>query len=315
MSRLARDERGLTLVELMVVAVMTIVVLGATLDTFTSFERTTGRNERQNDSQQQVRRALDTVSRELRNLASPTDELPQAIGRAMGGDLIFQSIGRSKPAGSANARNAQRVRYCLDADGRKLWRQEQTWTTAIAPAMPSATQCPAAPASGGWNTRVVAAENVVNGDRPVFDYNAAQATAITEIRLRLFVDATPGRRPGEATLETGVFLRNQNRAPVARFTAAVNAGSVVLNASGSEDPEEKAMDFYWYDQGVTSGACGTLPPEVPQAGCVGKGIVFSYSPPAVGTRAVYLVARDPAGLTDAAPAQSVCLTGPGTVCQ
>ncbi|MGH3993166.1 MAG: hypothetical protein ACRDSN_11980, partial [Pseudonocardiaceae bacterium] len=172
----------------------------------------------------------------------------------------------------------------------------------------------ATPVSGGWDTKAVAAEHVVNGNRGVFGYNATQASAITEIGASLFVDATPGRSPGEVTLETGVFLRNQNRAPIASFTAAVSGSSMVLNGSESEDPEEKALDFYWYDEAVTSNGCEALPPEVPQAGCVGTGIVFNYSPPALGTRRVYLVARDPAGLTHTAPTQPVCLAGPGTVC-
>jgi hypothetical protein len=162
----------------------------------------------------------------------------------------------------------------------------------------------------------VIAENVVNATRPVFTFNAATATAITEIRAGLFADATPGRAPGEVELETSVFLRNQNRAPAAEFTAAVSGTAILLNGSQSSDPEQKALDYYWYDETNTS-ACNPLPPtEVPQTGCVGQGIVFRYTPPLLqtGPKKVYLVVRDPAGLTHTAPTQSVCLTGVLPLC-
>jgi len=175
--------------------------------------------------------------------------------------------------------------------------------------MPSATACPSTPAPGGWDTESVAAENIVNGARPVFTYNSTQATAITEVRASLFADATPGRLPGEVELETSVFLRNQNRAPIARFTAAVSGPSILLNGSQSEDPEQKALEYYWYDEGVSSSSCGVLPPEVPQTGCVGQGIIFNYSPSSSGTKRVYLVVRDPAGLTQTAATQQVCVSG------
>jgi len=314
MSRLIREESGFTLLELMIVCVLMIVVMGATLAALSSVEQTSAVNKRQNDNQDQVRRLVDTLSRELRNLASPTDELPQAIGRATANDLIFQSVARTKPAGSANVRNTQRVRYCLDATDNRVWRQEQSWTAATAPSMPPASACPATPAPGGWDTKVVAAENIVNGARPVFTFNATQATAITEVRASLFADATPGRLPREAELETSVFLRNQNRAPIAQFTAAVSGLSILLNGSQSTDPEEKALEYYWYDEAVASNRCGALPPEVPQTGCVGEGIVFNYSPSPLGTKRVYLVARDPAGLTSTAPTQQVCVIGVLTVC-
>lgn len=316
MRRVASEESGFTLVEVLLVSVLMIVVMGATLTSLTSMERSGATVERQNDNQEQVRRAVDAVSRELRNMASPTDELPYAIERNGASDLIFQSVARTKPDPSANARNTQRVRYCLDADNDRLWRQEQRWIGDPAPAMPLATACPATPASGGWDTQTVAAQHVVNDARPVFAYNAVQPKEITEIRAGLFADVTPGRAPGEVELETSVFLRNQNRAPLAEFTAAVSGAAILLNGSQSSDPEQKALDYYWYDE-TNSSACNPLPPpEVPQVGCVGEGIVFRYTPPVLqtGPKNVYLVVRDPAGLTHRAPTQPVCLTGVLPLC-
>ena len=46
-----RREDGFTLVEVLIVSVLMIVVLGATLTTFDSFQRNVSTNERQNTAQ------------------------------------------------------------------------------------------------------------------------------------------------------------------------------------------------------------------------------------------------------------------------
>jgi prepilin-type N-terminal cleavage/methylation domain-containing protein len=292
MRRRLADERGVTLVELLVVIVLVLVVMGSTLTTFTQFERTTATNQRQNDAQDQVRRGVAGLARELRNLASPTDELPEAIVRADADDLVFQSV---------NSTTTRRVRYCLSTAQNRIWRQLQVEPFTE----PSTTSCPDA----AWGTQRNAVENVVNGVRPVFTYNSADTTAITEISSTLWVDVDPGAKPGETSLQTSVFLRNQNRSPIADFTATVNGTAIVLNGSESSDPEGKALEFYWYDEAQATNLCTPLPDEVPQTGCVGAGIVFNYSPPAPGLRDLYLVVRDPAGLTNVATSKTVCVAG------
>ena len=298
MSRLIEDEGGVTLVELMVVIVLSGIVMGTTLTTFTQFERTTGVNQRQNDSQEQVRVGLAGVARELRNLASPTDQLPEAVVRADAQDLVFQSV-------SSTA--TRRVRYCMDQALGRLWRQVQ-----FEPFSEPSTSCP----DSAWGSERTSVQDVSNGVRPVFSYNASETSSITEITTTLWVDVNPGEAPQESTLQTSIFLRNQNRTPIAQFTAAVSGSTVVLNASGSADPEGKALTHYWYDSDEPGNAqqCGTLPVEVPQTGCVGTGIVFHYAPAAAGTRQLHLVVRDAAGLTDAADPESVCVPGEGDDC-
>lgn len=291
-------ERGFTLFEVMTAMTMMAGVTGATLTTLSSFETTTRANGIQNDAQQEARRATTELAAELRNLASPTDELPQAVERAGAGDLVFLSVGSKKPDGSLNAENTRRVRYCLDAAQGRLWRQQQTWTTATAPALPVDTACPA-PTSTGWGAGEVAAAQVRNGARPVFAYNSTEPTAITEIRTTLHVDADPNADPREATVETGVFLRNQNRSPTSSFTATVSGPQVLLNGSDSSDPEGKALAYEWYDAGAL----------------VGEGIVLTYSPSQPGTHTVQLKVKDPAGLSSTAPAQTVCIVSEATPCQ
>lgn len=298
MRRIAREESGFSLVELLVVISLSGIVMGATLTTFTQFEQTNVVHQRQTDSQEQVRTALAGVARELRNLASPTNERPLAIERNGAADIIFQSV-----AGVT----VQRVRYCLDVAGKRLWRQLQF---APLTALPG-TACP--DPTSGWSAGRLVAANVVNGARPVFDYNSPSLTAITEVGTTIWVDANPGAPPLETSLQTSVFLRNQNRSPVAVFTTSLSGSSVILNGSSSDDPEGRALQYYWYDTAVSgAAACPGLPAEVPQSGCVGAGIVFNYTPPA-GPRSIYLVVRDPAGLTDQAATQPVCVPG-GPTC-
>jgi len=297
MRRLIADESGVTIVELLMVIILVGVIMGATLTTFTQFERTTATNQRQNDAQDQVRGGVTALARELRNLASPTDQLPEAVVRADPADLVFQSV---------NSTATRRVRYCLNATDRRLWRQVQ-----VAPfSLPAASSCPDA----SWGTQRNAVENVVNASRPVFTYNAPETTAITEISASIWVDVNTGKPPTETALQTSVFLRNQNRSPIARFTASVSGSAIVLNGSESDDPEGKALEFYWYDAAQATNLCTPLPAEVPQTGCVGAGIVFNYSPSAAGTRQVRLVVRDPSGLTNEATAQSICVPGVGVMC-
>lgn len=294
--RLAQED-GMTLVELLVALVIGGVLMGATFGTFTQFERTTGTNQRLNDAQEQVRLGIAGLSRELRNMASPTPELPRAVERATADDLVFQSVSSTQ---------TRRVRYCYDAVHKSMWRQVQ-----FAPfSLPTAGVCPQL----GWGSQRTTVENVANGDRPVFIYNSDVTTAITEVSATLFVDVNESTRPpAETSLHSSVFLRNQNRSPVANFTADVNGTTVILNGSESQDPEGRSLEFYWYDPGFSENKCGALPVGVPTSGCIGQGIVYNYAAPA-GTRSVYLLVRDPGTLTDDAPRQSFCVPGVGVNC-
>ncbi|MDT7784841.1 MAG: hypothetical protein QOF58_3260, partial [Pseudonocardiales bacterium] len=239
-SRQLSSEEGFTLVEVLIASVLMIIVLGATLTALTSFQRNAATNQRQNDGQNEARRTLDLLARDLRNLASPVAERPEAVDRNLPLDLIFQSEGKSVVAGSLNSRNTERVRFCLASDGR-LWRNLQTWTTAAIPNAPSTTDCP----GSGWTRTAVVAEHVVNGTRPMFTYNSTVLQDITEVSATLYVDVNPGKPPVEQTLNSTVYLRNQNRKPTALFSVEAVNGSVLLNASESTDPEEKALIYSW----------------------------------------------------------------------
>ena len=280
-------ERGeVSLTSVLMACTLLVVVLGATLGMFEGFIAKAGDQTRRTDSQDAARSAVDRIARDLRNLASPTPDQPQAVDLALGRDLIFKTVDSAGPNAGLNATNTKRVRYCLDGAG-SLREQTQTWTTATIPAVPSASGCPAA----GWDPgSAIAATSLVNGTTdPVFTYNSAVLTDISAIHVELLVDTDVARLPPATSLSTGVFLRNQNRRPTASFSWAPTSGGVVLNGSASVDPEGDPLEYRWFN-GATQ---------------VGTGITFTYTPLAAGSvHQIRLEVSDPAGLT-ASTTQSV----------
>ena len=237
-------ERGdFTLPGLLVAMVLMLLVIGATFGVFGTADTLQRKSELTQDAQRQARDAVDRMTLELRNMASPSNDAPQAIQGTTSNDIVFQTVGKTKPTGSANAWNVKRVRYCLDGAGT-LWRGEQTWTTAAAPAPPTAAggACP-----GTWSAARVA-NGVVNGTRPVFRVNASDPTHITDVDVHLFVRVDARQNRGETELSSGVFLRNQNRFPTAAIdVVAVNAQGILLSAADSADPEGDTLRYEWTD--------------------------------------------------------------------
>jgi PKD domain-containing protein len=273
-----RGERGeISLMSLLTGMTLFIVVMGATLTIFQSGERVSRDTQVRADAQDRARTAVDILARQLRNLASPKPEQPQAIDRAGPRDLIFQTVDPVGPNAGLNVSNVKRMRYCLDGTQR-LWRQDQRWTGSAVPAAPAAAACPGA----GWDSQQVMAEHVVNSAaQGVFAYNSAALTAITTVRADLLIDLEQNRGPTATELSTGVFLRNQNRGPVASFTASVSPTEIVLNGSASSDPEGDPLTYEWFVGGVSKGT----------------GVVYKYS--RAGTSSPYsitLKVKDPPGL-------------------
>jgi hypothetical protein len=271
----------MSLVGLIVAMTLFIVVLGATLSVFETSEKVTRTSMLRSDMQDRARLAVDAVAKQLRNLASPTPDQPEAIDRAGARDLIFQTVDPVGPNAGANASNVKRIRYCLDGGG-SLWRQQQRWTGATVPAVPAATDCPGA----GWAVGdEVVADSVVNATsgQPVFTYNSATPTAISSVHVALLIDLNNGK-PLPSELSTSVFLRNQNRRPTAAFTATAGAGEIVLNGSTSGDPEGDPLTYIWKDNGTE----------------IGSGIVFKYAVSTGSTHSISLTVRDPALLESTA---------------
>ena len=259
----ARGQEGYSLIELLVAMAIITVVVMATISAFVAFHKNERVNRLENESQDQARLTLERLSSQLRNLASPTDYVPASVEKAEPYDLVFLTVDAVKPVGSLNARNIKRVRYCVGAvvNGKApLIRQQQTWQVVDPPPSYSTASC-SSTGAGGWEKTQIAADDVVNTAQspavPVFEYTPgpSDVTKITAIRADLYVDVNPGQSPKAVDLNTGVFLRNQNRVPVASCTTPIYTGTgkqVALNGSGSQDPEGfNIKEYRWFVDGNT----------------------------------------------------------------
>jgi prepilin-type N-terminal cleavage/methylation domain-containing protein len=299
--RLRREQAGFTLIELLISMSLITVVVMATISAFVSFNRNERVNRLQNESQDEARMTMERLSSQLRNLASPNDFTPESVEKAEPYDLVFLTVDAVKPVGSANARNIKRVRYCMGSvtEGKaSLIRQEQTWQVQFPPPSFSTSGCP----NASWGNNTVVAEDIVNTAEatpvPVFTFTPGPSPVsdITAIRANLVVDTNPGASPIATDLKSGVFLRNQNRAPVASGTAqyAGTGQQVALNGSASEDPEGFNMKTYnWYADGKTAD-----PPDA-------TGVVAVWTAPTSGTHTFRLHVEDQGGLPDDATCQAV----------
>jgi prepilin-type N-terminal cleavage/methylation domain-containing protein len=299
--RLRDEQAGFTLIELLISMSLITLVVMATISAFVSFNRNERVNRLQNESQDEARMTMERLSSQLRNLASPNDFTPESVEKAEPYDLVFLTVDAVKPVGSANARNIKRVRYCMGSvtDGKaSLIRQEQTWQVQLPPPSFSTSGCP----NASWGNSLVVAEDIVNTAEatpvPVFTFTPGPSPVsdITAIRANLVVDTNPGASPIATDLKSGVFLRNQNRAPVASCTAqyAGTGKQVALNGSASEDPEGFNMKTYsWYADGNTAD-----PPDA-------TGVVAVWTAPTSGTHTFRLHVEDQGGLPDDATCQAV----------
>jgi prepilin-type N-terminal cleavage/methylation domain-containing protein len=305
--RRLQDERGLTLIELLVGMTISLIVFGATLAVTAAMSNNARRNADHNEAQDQARTYTDRLARQLRNLASPSiftedyQAQPYAVEAAGPYDLVFRVVDEQRPAGTLNQANVKRVRYCLnstDPTRGALYQQEQKWTNRASndpPPAPSGTACPAP----GWTTTMLVAERVVNRkggqNRPMFVYNSTDIQRISQIHTDLYVDADPTQAPAETRLGSGVTLRNQNRVPIAALDITPSAGRVVLNGSASEDPEGMPLTYQWYVDPPTPLPNCEQTPLPAGTGCLAAGVVVDavLTP---GTHRIVLLVKDPAGL-------------------
>ena len=297
--RVARGQDGFSLIELLVAMSLITIVVMATMMAFISFNKNERINRLHNESTDEARLTIERLSSQLRNLASPKDSHPEAVEKAEPFDLVFLTVDAVKPAGSANARNIKRVRYCVgELSGGKasLIRQQQVWKDPDPPPSYSTSGCP----NATWNNSTVVASDVVNTAEAtpaaVFTYTpvATPVTEIAAIRAELMVDTNPGALPRAVSLGSGVFLRNQNRVPTASCTAiAAGTGTqIALNGSASSDPEGfNLKEYSWIVNGV------------PRK----KGVVGVWDAESAGTYNVALKVTDQGDLT----ATASC--NPGTV--
>ncbi len=271
MSRRLRNQDGFSLPEVLIAMTIMLVVMTATLATLDSYGTRQKLDDRRSESQESLRRGVDHLERQLRNLATPVSQV-KSIYRAEAADLVFQTADPQK----------RWVRYCIDtsdpltASGKAgLWYQVSGVSSDTPP---METTCP----SAGWTSQEAVGEGVVNARdalaRPIFRYNwpvVGDTSTITQIRTELWVDTNPGANPPEQRLSSGVFLRNQNQAPVPGFTWSPNGHGVVLNASSTTDYEGRRLNYHWYYGTSPAIPAGCAPAEPAPSSYLGSGIVLS----------------------------------------
>jgi type II secretory pathway pseudopilin PulG len=305
MSRRVTRSEGFVLTELLIVMIIGLLLLTATLFTFERFVKHTTENDKRTDAAQEARNALDIQSLQLRNLAKRVNNVA-VLNTVQPYDIVFQT---SDPAKTW-------VRYCLDTtlgtDRGRVWQQTQ-------PADAPGSTATCGPTAAGWGRNTVVAQHVVNRidgrDDPLFSYRCisggttctASSTTwdqVIGVDTQVDVDTSPRKAPPEIDVQTGVYLRNQNQAPVAAMSYTSVASlphTLLLNASGSSDFEGRTLEYYWFlDSMPTNVQCNQNTESLTGATTtmwggtfIGRGVVYQYQWPAAGTAKIGLVACDP----------------------
>lgn len=186
----AKNEKGVSLVELMVVASMLIVVLGAVLAVIDSTLGSYLYQSHRVESADKARQGMIEVVKEIRQAERPL-LLPIYIPN---NDLRFK-------ADLDGNGTIEAIRYYLESGQLKRMKTES---------FDSGTGEPIWPSEG-----VVRISNVVNNPntQPIFvfttkDGGSPTSENIRVVRIHLFVDTNPGKPPSAVELTTDVQLRN-----------------------------------------------------------------------------------------------------------
>jgi prepilin-type N-terminal cleavage/methylation domain-containing protein len=199
--QLLRDERGVTLIEMMAVLAILGIVVGAFVAVYTATIRHSSEVQEQNTLQTEARAVVDTLAQEVRQAWTHEDDTtyPTPVITATGTQVTFLSPDRANPY------HLRTISYRVNSG-----RLER------ALAVSSDTDGPpwVMPALGSWASRVGSV--VANpGGTAVFQYLKADGTTTTSaalarsvvITLSLATKTSPSRT---VTFSTRATLRAEN---------------------------------------------------------------------------------------------------------
>jgi prepilin-type N-terminal cleavage/methylation domain-containing protein len=336
MSRLRR-EAGFTLVELLVAMALSLVVLGAVVQVFVTYNRQTYYNNQRLDAQDKARLAVDRVVRQLRNVASPITT-PKLLERATPYDIAFQTVGSPSGGSSGNTSGVERVRYCIppDATGSAgneyLYAETQTWSTSTPASDPwtsDPTQtitCPDIPlginetcpnsAGGSCSATAIAygVDNRYKGDttQPAFTFITGTApstssstsitnpatTQISSVQMNLFVNPTTRLLTTQPDLQKNAFQIQSSAFLRNQQLAPVASFSSTPTGSGNVVLNGASSYSPDGDDLTYSWSC-TSPSPCPNSATLAavSDGLISWSP-GTGTYTVQLTVTDSTGLTN-----------------
>jgi prepilin-type N-terminal cleavage/methylation domain-containing protein len=251
--KLIRDQRGMTLTELMAAMLLAVILFGAAVTTFVEFLDVSTRSDNQNRAQDTARTSIDRLAAQLRNAMSTNSTGTNPIESVSDFDLIFLTpLAGTTPNATTNPRGLSHVRYCLKTD--VLWVQTTEYNSNTQPTPPTTVNCP----NNNWTTKTAVADHVVNedvaGDPPLFTAKTDTSTPpnVTHIQLHAIVDWNLNKDPDPTELQSTINLRNFNRVPTAAMTCQGLAnGHAICDGSGSIDPDGAALQYAWTMDGST----------------------------------------------------------------
>jgi type II secretory pathway pseudopilin PulG len=247
MTRL-RDERGMTLTELIAAIFVATILFGAAVTTFVTFLDTSTKADNEAQAQEVARSTIERMTSQLRNGMSTGTNGAQPIQHISDFDLVFLAPDAQGTVSANNPRALTYHRYCLGNNNNKseqLWYQTSPFNSASQAAAPPRDKCP----STSWTTRFRSGDHLVNRQNPVIPLFTPTYDAtgnVTHVAITAQVDWNPDMRPPAVELRSKVSLRNLNRAPTASVTCKGLAnGHAICDASASSDPDGQALNYAW----------------------------------------------------------------------